>query len=69
MNFVMHYALVQDRSLDMLTSSPEHYQCTTDRHCVVFTPESCSSVLSENEAGSLIFKHVLLKPEGRKFCS
>ena len=30
MNFVMNHALVQDPSLDLLTSSPACYHCTTD---------------------------------------
>ena len=30
MNFVMIHALVQDRSIDLLTSSPARYHCATD---------------------------------------
>ena len=30
MNFVMNHPLVQDRSLDLLTSSPVCYHCATD---------------------------------------
>ena len=30
MNFVINMPLVQDRLLDLLTSSPARYQCITD---------------------------------------
>ena len=30
MNFVMNHPLVQDQSLDLLTSSPVLYHCATD---------------------------------------
>ena len=31
-NFVMNHALAQDRSLDLMVSSPAHYHCTMDAH-------------------------------------
>ena len=56
----MNHALVQDRSLDLLTSTPERYHCTMDTPFITIDTEEISTEEISTEEIFILMSEVLI---------